>query len=433
MKKIKILSLFVTIFAMTLFLSACEATPPTTSPATATTISANTSITVEQASSTLIDELTSFLSIEEKQTAEDMISEFTTLYNERIEKNIAEQTDTEKEKLKNINSYLDEMTIKYLAPDYSKDQNMGDDGHVGQEGITNEYNSKIFDNLKNVLSQTDYSEFSSLVQKHLSSVEKDYSEDMTKILSKYSELDPYLIIQNISTTSDMLASYNVNNKKIINTPIKCVTPDSITEQDEQKYQNIFKTIFDILPEGAMDNFNRFEVSSDGPDNLLAYVISSDDEGKKWTISVDPTDVGDKENFVDTIIHEYFHFYTLNHNEVSYNSEPTRSTYFDQEIVSKDTSIINAFYNNYWRILNEENISVESIDTYLFHLRHSKSFVSEYATTNVGEDIAEAFVSFVTKDKFTDNSIKSQKSNFFYNYPELVKIRDEIRINIDEYK
>jgi len=46
-------------------------------------------------------------------------------------------------------------------------------------------------------------------------------------------------------------------------------------------------------------------------------------------------------------------------------------------------------------------------------------------THPAEDIAESFTYFVFTPKPTGNSIKEQKIAFFYEYPELVKLRSDI--------
>lgn len=57
------------------------------------------------------------------------------------------------------------------------------------------------------------------------------------------------------------------------------------------------------------------------------------------------------------------------------------------------------------------------------------FVSDYAATNIEEDIAESFRIFVCGEKPTTLSVADKKVLFFYDYPELVKIRNEYRNNL----
>jgi hypothetical protein len=60
-------------------------------------------------------------------------------------------------------------------------------------------------------------------------------------------------------------------------------------------------------------------------------------------------------------------------------------------------------------------------------------VTEYAASNPDEDFAESFTVFVLKEKPTKPTVnfihKDQKILFFYDFPELVEMRDFIRSNL----
>ena len=56
----------------------------------------------------------------------------------------------------------------------------------------------------------------------------------------------------------------------------------------------------------------------------------------------------------------------------------------------------------------------------------KSFITEYAATNPGEDIAESFTYFVLNAKPTGSTVSDKKLRFFYNYKELDSLRKQIR-------
>src|SRR3990167_460238 len=59
------------------------------------------------------------------------------------------------------------------------------------------------------------------------------------------------------------------------------------------------------------------------------------------------------------------------------------------------------------------------------------FVSDYATMNSDEDMAETFVSFVRESKPTGNTIRDKKILFFYQYKDFVSLRTELRTNLAE--
>ena len=57
------------------------------------------------------------------------------------------------------------------------------------------------------------------------------------------------------------------------------------------------------------------------------------------------------------------------------------------------------------------------------------FVSIEAAQSREIDLQSSFVAFVTEDKPLGNSIAEQKIRFFYDFPELVQIRENLRKNI----
>jgi hypothetical protein len=54
-----------------------------------------------------------------------------------------------------------------------------------------------------------------------------------------------------------------------------------------------------------------------------------------------------------------------------------------------------------------------------------TLIHEHAATNLEEDIAEAFTFFVLFPRPNSDTIAEQKILFFYRYPNLVHLRDQI--------
>jgi hypothetical protein len=66
---------------------------------------------------------------------------------------------------------------------------------------------------------------------------------------------------------------------------------------------------------------------------------------------------------------------------------------------------------------------------LFYKKYKTQFVTDYAATNPDEDFAESYMFFVLKEEPTKSTIADQKILFFYDFPELVEMRDLIRSNL----
>ena len=69
------------------------------------------------------------------------------------------------------------------------------------------------------------------------------------------------------------------------------------------------------------------------------------------------------------------------------------------------------------------------DSYGFYLRHQADFVTDYASTDPSEDIAESFTYFVLWDAPEGDAVWEEKLNFFYRYPELVEFRTQARARL----
>lgn len=195
-------------------------------------------------------------------------------------------------------------------------------------------------------------------------------------------------------------------------------------EGEDAYQDLWDQVEAMLPQGSLDAFDRFTVFTDGVDEILAYVVPTDDNGARWELAVDPQDTGDKGYFAETVFHEYCHYLTLNSRQVSYDETAARGCYTEESMAARPDSYLNTFYQTFWKdYLDDRRADPES---YGFYLRHADDFLTSYAATSPSEDIAESFAYFVLYDKREDEGLQARKQNFFYAYPELVEFRNQAR-------
>jgi hypothetical protein len=134
-------------------------------------------------------------------------------------------------------------------------------------------------------------------------------------------------------------------------------------------------------------------------------------------------------------------------------------YDDWSGCMKEDSYLNKFFQKFWADIYPEHSygGNQIITTSAFHQKYYNQFVTWYAASHPAEDFAESFTAFVlwneeaiayhkkvcTKegwnlitpwwkwcDKiYRDNSIWEEKIRFFYDFPELVEMRDFIRSNL----
>lgn len=250
-----------------------------------------------------------------------------------------------------------------------------------------------------------------------------------------------------------LTSYSVEGDTITEPVLKDIPAELEPQQsDLELQQEAWQVFAALIPPADRNMVVEFNIFTDGYSNTLAAVGQLSESPTDWMLEVDVADLEDKDSLIFTMIHEYAHLLTLNAEQVEPDKElvddpfnpelqiekgAACTYYFTGTGCSYEDSYINVFYNRFWVDLEEEwsVIDVMQYDTdasleyyaalYAFYKAHQDQFVDDYSVTHPTEDIAESFTYFVFTPKPTGNSIKEQKIAFFYEYPELVKLRSDI--------
>ncbi|PID82315.1 MAG: hypothetical protein CSB16_01760 [Clostridiales bacterium] len=280
-----------------------------------------------------------------------------------------------------------------------------------------------------------YLEYKELIR--LAKATSEYSDENTfiensaladKIISKFGLSAEELLNQGVSD-SIQLALYKVENGKITRDNLDIQIDDNEDLSILNEHQKVWDKIEMIVPDEYMNMIDTYEISTDGFDEVIAYV--DEEYNKKWRISVDLKDILSEDgsfygDAMNTLVHELAHIISLNKEQMT-DDESDDSLYVVEEGTLKADAYLNQYYHRFWKDIIVEHSLVDGDEglTEFFESRETE-FVTEYAATNPEEDFAESFAYFVNGDKPTDNSVKSQKILFFYEYPEFVSMRDDIR-------
>lgn len=250
-----------------------------------------------------------------------------------------------------------------------------------------------------------------------------------------------------------LVTYNVNQDEIAQPVLDDSVPmlwrdEQVDVALQEEPWKIFATLIPAEDRWMVAEYMTF---TDGEANTLAAVDQTPEDLTQWIVQVDVEDLADKYALIFTLIHEYAHLLTLNDKQASIDEEiyadPTNlelieskaatcPNYFTGAGCSYPDSYIHAFYNRFWVDINDEWQAIDAMQyeddltpyynaLFDFYTTHQDQFVDDYATTHPAEDIAESFTYFVFSPKPTGNSIMEQKILFFYEFPELVELREEI--------
>jgi hypothetical protein len=189
--------------------------------------------------------------------------------------------------------------------------------------------------------------------------------------------------------------------------------------DSDLNQSIWKQIAELSPDSLSDKYiEEYQVFDNPSDNTLAFVDDEDGNGK-WRVAVNlygyKTSTA-RENKA-TFVHELFHIVSLNSSQVVPNKDDC-DNFKLEEGCSNSNSYVNLFKNTFWNGVSKQEFE-------------EGKFVTEYASTNEVEDLAESFSFFVLgKDSNELGDTESdQKLKFFYQFPELIKLRSDMRNTI----
>lgn len=251
-----------------------------------------------------------------------------------------------------------------------------------------------------------------------------------------------------------LVTYEIEGDEIANPERgKIISSLKSYQTDTKAQRQLWDYFAAIIPPEQRNFLTHYLVFTDGEDNVLASVAQSQDSAEEWDLSVDIVDTNDPKDLTFTLVHEFGHLLTLNPNQVppskaifndpenesAYNkAKKACKNYFPGEGCAEENSYINQFFNQFWdNRLYEEWLKVDgtedpdAFDTKLerFYKKYKDRFVSDYAPTSPEEDIAESWSFFVLKPKPGGKTIANKKVLFFYEFPELVRLREQIAHNL----
>lgn len=208
------------------------------------------------------------------------------------------------------------------------------------------------------------------------------------------------------------------------------------QQDYALHLDMWNYFTRLIPTDYRLNITEFIVF-DGRGDLAGFVEPIQDDLSTWRMGLAIDAAGNlanidlQEEFASVAIHEYGHVLTLNKEQVDAGgSEGSCPQFHTGEGCAHADAYINELFDIGWSDIYDEFLGTNENKIYTrFYPKYQDRFVSEYAATNPGEDIAEVFTHFVVENsQRSGNSIAAQKINALYQYPELTSLRKHIRQN-----
>ncbi len=255
----------------------------------------------------------------------------------------------------------------------------------------------------------------------------------------------------------VLVTYPVNGDQLGAPDYAAKVPADLSalQHNTSVQQDIWDYFVAMIPASQRTEVAYYIVSTDGKDGMLASVEQFSGQSQVWALVVDPADAGKPRDLTFTLLHEFGHLLTLNASQVKPSEavldHPNDLQIYDREMAScpryfasggcsRPNSYINQFYNQFWTSIFDEWSTVNaarSSPEYLtllahFYGEHHAQFITPYASTSPEEDMAETWAYFVLNPKPPADSIAHRKVLFFYDFPQLVALRNQIVSGICTY-
>jgi len=209
--------------------------------------------------------------------------------------------------------------------------------------------------------------------------------------------------------------------------------DVAYQNDVARHQELWSLTKDVVPQSHRNYMNEFMIYNGEVTGSLGYVYDTAIDLSTWQMGLAINYADDRNELLYTIIHEFGHILTLNDTQLDSSvSSGNCNNYFPGEGCARAQAFINKLYNLGWADIWSEYQQAQGSETSLqnFYEQHRDRFVTNYAATNPGEDIAEVFATFVTMSGKPDGSTLAEKKILLmYDEPELVQLRDYIRSNL----
>ncbi|MGF9914837.1 hypothetical protein ABEX47_27525 [Paenibacillus ehimensis] len=253
---------------------------------------------------------------------------------------------------------------------------------------------------------------------------------------------------NIDTIYRTSISYedDGNNQKIVITPLRMknhtistCTINMVVNCD-QGYRKLWDLIHTIY--GNYSNrIGAISFFTDGVGGNQAYLeVLKDDDYSKWNLFIDLNDTFYEENssyrnfkkLKGTLIHELGHIITLNETQREFTKYPQDERLIGLTGRLSEDAYLTKFDNLFWSSKrNEWKTGRYSFNSY------PNDFVSEYASLNEIEDIAESFRNYILQDSNGNETVKDKKIIFFNNFMEFTTyknyyLKKEQEINLLEF-
>lgn len=189
------------------------------------------------------------------------------------------------------------------------------------------------------------------------------------------------------------------------------------------HQTAWDRWVELVPASDRWRVGRFEAIAGSSDGQLEPVS---DSLQVWILRISELEPG----VLDVaLIHELGHLVSLGPGQVLPATDPTVrdncTTYLSVEGCAIEGGVFDRFVDEFWPAEFETDESAAEAR----YAASPSSFVTNYAASNPGEDLAETFVFFVYRLRPDGPTVAEDKIRLLWEFPELVELREALRLRL----
>jgi hypothetical protein len=221
-----------------------------------------------------------------------------------------------------------------------------------------------------------------------------------------------LLTSDTFDSSDITASYQVRGDSIV-----------LLEGDPEPWHaDAWERWVELVPSSARWRVGRFDAIAGTSEGQVEPIS---DSLQVWSLRI--AELDDRVRDI-ALVHELGHLVSLGPTEVLPATDPSVEencvTYFSVEGCAIPGRVFEQFVGAFWDIDGGWGGTEEEADAR--YRQNPDSYVTAYAATNPGEDIAETFVFFVYQFPPTGTTVADEKIALLWEFPELVELRQWVR-------
>lgn len=250
-------------------------------------------------------------------------------------------------------------------------------------------------------------------------------KEMTDMLSHYTDAPAYVAYYLlIEPTTVPYAFYNITKDlKIINATEGTIYGTPLTAQDEANCKKIWNYFLSIYNAEELSHFTIISFSRKDDYENGVNISPIDDDFDNWMIDISVNLLKDPNLLYRNVIASLVCYHALRKENLDLSKNTNNNSYTAYNRKYRQDSAINQFYKLYWKRIRIE-YDQSSIKDY------KKDYISAKASRTCHDDFVESFFNYMIRGVISEsenNSIVSQKTNFFDKYDEYKNLATRLRV------